>query len=75
MYKRQTEDYQVTLDRKVPVHIMYFTLWADRSGNLQDFGDVYEYDDKLKIALKISPPKANRKQIKAIDPNENGLGN
>jgi L,D-transpeptidase YcbB len=70
-----TEDYQVTLDRKVPVHIMYFTLWADRSGNLQEFSDVYEYDDKLKTALKIAPLKANHKQIKAIDPRENGLGN
>jgi murein L,D-transpeptidase YcbB/YkuD len=66
----------VTLDRKVPVHIMYFTLWADRSGNLQEFGDIYGYDDKLKVALKLqSPPKVNRKKPKTIDPDENGLGN
>jgi murein L,D-transpeptidase YcbB/YkuD len=71
-----TEDYQVTLDRKVPVHIMYFTLWADRTGNLQEFGDVYEYDEKLKVALRLqTPPKATRKQLKTIDPGENGLGN
>jgi murein L,D-transpeptidase YcbB/YkuD len=71
-----TEDYQVTLDRKVPVHIMYFTLWGDRSGNLKEFGDVYDYDDKLKLALKLqSPPKAIHKQPKTVDPGENGMGN
>jgi murein L,D-transpeptidase YcbB/YkuD len=71
-----TEDYQVTLDRKVPVHIMYFTLWGDRSGNLKEFGDVYDYDDKLKLALKLqSPPKTIHKQPKTVDPGENGMGN
>ena len=71
-----TEDYQVTLDRKVPVHIMYFTLWADRSGNLKEFGDVYDYDDKLKLALKLqSPAKSVHKQPKTVDPGENGMGN
>lgn len=70
-----TEDNQVTLERKVPVHIMYFTLWADRTGGLKEFGDIYDYDDKLKIALKLqSPPKPVAKP-KAIDPGENGLGN
>jgi L,D-transpeptidase YcbB len=70
-----TEDYQVTLDRKIPVHIMYFTLWADRSGTLQEFGDVYDYDDKLKVALKLqAAPKATRK-LQSVDPREDGLGN
>lgn len=70
-----TEDYQVSLDRKVPVHIMYFTLWADRTGGLQEYGDVYDYDEKLKLALKLQlPPKVSPKP-KAIDPRENGLGN
>jgi murein L,D-transpeptidase YcbB/YkuD len=70
-----TEDYQVTLDRKLPVHIMYFTLWADRSGRLQEFGDVYDYDDRLKVAMKLeAAPKPRRKQ-QEFEPRENGLGN
>lgn len=72
-----TEDYQVTLDRKLPVHIMYFTLWADRSGRLQEFGDIYDYDDRLKVAMKLdAAPKPRRKQQEQdFDPRENGLGN
>jgi murein L,D-transpeptidase YcbB/YkuD len=71
-----TEDYQVTLDRKVPVHIMYFTLWMDRSGGMKSFNDVYDYDDKLKVAMKLSAPaKVRRKAEPEFDPHENGLGN
>jgi L,D-transpeptidase YcbB len=73
-----TEDFQVTLDRKVPVHIMYFTLWMDRSGGMREFGDVYDYDDKLKVAMRLeSPAKAARRkpQQQNFDARENGLGN
>jgi murein L,D-transpeptidase YcbB/YkuD len=71
-----TEDYQVTLDRKLPVHIMYFTLWADKSGRLQEFGDIYDYDDRLKVAMRLEgAPKARRKTQEDFDPRENGLGN
>ncbi len=71
-----TEDYQVTLDRKVPVHIMYFTLWMDKQGGMRDFEDVYGYDDRLKVALKLeSPPKAQRKSRENFDAGEHGLGN
>jgi murein L,D-transpeptidase YcbB/YkuD len=71
-----TEDYQVTLDRKVPVHIMYFTLWMDRQGGMRDFGDVYDYDDRLKVALKLeSAPKVRTRRQQNFDAGENGLGN
>jgi murein L,D-transpeptidase YcbB/YkuD len=71
-----TEDYQVPLERKVPVHIMYFTLWADKSGRLQEFADVYSYDDQLKVAMKLeSPARAKKRQQDNFDAGENGLGN
>ena len=71
-----TEDYQVTLEHKVPVHIMYFTLWMDRQGGMRDFGDVYDYDDKLKVALKLElAPKVRSKHQKKFDAGEQGMGN
>jgi murein L,D-transpeptidase YcbB/YkuD len=70
-----TEDYQVTLARKLPVHIMYFTLWADRSGRLQEFGDIYDYDDRLKVAMALQTAPQPRRKLQDFDPKENGLGN
>lgn len=71
-----TEDFQVTLDRKVPVHVMYFTMWMDKQGGVRDLGDIYEYDAPLKAALKLSaPPKVRPKVQRDFDAGENGLGN
>jgi len=71
-----SEDNQITLDRKVPVHIMYFTLWVDKQGNFQQFNDVYDYDGPLKVALKLeSAPKARRSTQQNFDAGEQGLGN
>lgn len=71
-----TEDYQVTLEHKVPVHIMYFTLWADKQGGLRSFSDVYEYDDRIKTALKLEgAPKPRPKPQQKFDAGEHGLGN
>jgi murein L,D-transpeptidase YcbB/YkuD len=73
-----TEDFQVTLDRKVPVHIMYFTLWMDRNGGMREFTDVYDYNDKLKVALKLGGTAAVAKrkpQQQNYDAGEHGLGN
>jgi murein L,D-transpeptidase YcbB/YkuD len=71
-----TEDFQVTLDRKIPVHIMYFTLWMDKSGRLQEFVDIYDYDAPLKVAMKLEGSlKSKGKPKPDVDPRENGLGN
>ncbi len=42
---------QVQLKKKIPVHITYFTLWADKDGNLQSFGDVYGHDNRIYAAV------------------------
>lgn len=70
-----TEDYQVTLDRKLPVHIMYFTLWVDKQGQMQQLGDIYDYDSRLKVALKLEAAPKPRRQQQNFDPGENGFSN
>ncbi|HEX9979105.1 MAG TPA: L,D-transpeptidase family protein [Flavobacterium sp.] len=38
---------QYPLKRKIPVYIAYFTAWADETGNVAFFDDVYKRDDRL----------------------------
>lgn len=41
----------VTLDKKIPVHMVYFTAVVDDSGKVETFADVYGLDRKLAAAL------------------------
>ncbi len=44
----------VKLTRKIPVHMTYFTLWPDDSGNLTSRADFYNRDSALKRALSVT---------------------
>ncbi|MNR38856.1 murein L,D-transpeptidase [compost metagenome] len=37
----------VSLKKKVPVYIGYFTAWVDRKGELNFYKDVYQRDESL----------------------------
>ena len=41
----------VALERKFPVHMVYFTAVADEGGKVETFTDVYGLDRKLAVAL------------------------
>ena len=41
----------VLLERKVPVHLTYFTTVVDDTGNVTSFADIYGADKKLAMAL------------------------
>jgi murein L,D-transpeptidase YcbB/YkuD len=49
----------VKLDRKIPVHIAYFTAWVDERGGLHFQEDVYGYDKK-QLAGAAPAPKRER---------------
>lgn len=42
---------EVAIDKKVGVHITYFTAWVDDKGELQTVRDVYGHEQRLKLAL------------------------
>ncbi len=46
------ENNKVALDRRVPVHIMYFTAAVDDAGKLQMFRDVYGHENRVTLALQ-----------------------
>jgi L,D-transpeptidase YcbB len=37
---------------KIPVYVAYFTAWPDVSGKVEYFGDVYDRDQRLKLAME-----------------------
>jgi murein L,D-transpeptidase YcbB/YkuD len=41
----------VSLSRKVPVHVTYFTATVDEKGKIQSFDDIYGLDSKMASAL------------------------
>lgn len=48
------ENRPVKLSKKIPVHMTYFTLWPDDSGNLTSRADFYKRDSALKRALSVT---------------------
>lgn len=46
------ENNKVALDRKVPVHITYFTAAVDEHGKLETFKDIYGHENRVTLALK-----------------------
>lgn len=45
----------VSLDTRVPVHILYWTAWANEDGTIHFRRDLYGRDDRLATALFQSP--------------------
>ncbi|MFN3868954.1 MAG: murein L,D-transpeptidase [Hyphomicrobiaceae bacterium] len=45
------ENNNVTLEKNIPVHVVYFTAWVDDSGELQTRPDVYSHERRVRLAL------------------------
>ncbi|MFU8861016.1 MAG: L,D-transpeptidase family protein [Cyclonatronaceae bacterium] len=46
----------VTLPRSIPVHLLYWTAWAEQDGTIHFRNDVYQRDGKLLDALRSIRP-------------------
>jgi murein L,D-transpeptidase YcbB/YkuD len=64
----------VALERKIPVHMVYFTAVADDSGKIETFADSYGLDRKLSAALfgdatgfPQPPPEPPQRQSQEAD--------
>jgi L,D-transpeptidase YcbB len=45
------ENKQLPLERKIPVHVTYFTAWVDDDGTVSTKSDVYSHDRRTTLAL------------------------
>ncbi len=64
------EQKTITLDRPLPVHILYWTAWVEPDGTIQFRKDLYGHDARLEEALAKEPPvwidpQALRGEVKA----------
>lgn len=50
-----TSERSVPLHEKVPVHLQYWTAWADEDGTVHFRNDVYQRDEAVRWALAASP--------------------
>lgn len=54
---QQEEPEQVNLEKKLPVHLVYWTAWVDENGKLNFREDIYDHDQKQKNALELKEKK------------------
>jgi L,D-transpeptidase YcbB len=52
----------VTLERQIPIYILYFTAWSNGAGSLRFHPDIYERDQALEAerAAKLPPTRVMR---------------
>ncbi|MEQ1696978.1 MAG: L,D-transpeptidase family protein [Hyphomicrobiaceae bacterium] len=46
------EDNKVALDRKIPVHVTYFTAVPDETGKIRSYADIYGHEERIALALE-----------------------
>ena len=46
------ENTEVALDRPLPVHVTYFTIWVAEDGQVKTFADVYGHEQRIKLGLE-----------------------
>ncbi len=51
----QRENQHYSLKNKFPVHITYFTAWANPDGSINYYSDIYKHDEKVYAALHGLP--------------------
>ncbi len=68
-------DEHVKLEKKVPVHVSYFTAWVDAEGKLHGYRDIYGHDASVRVALKLDASKLIAARQEQFDAGERGLQN
>ena len=43
---------EIVVERKIPMHLVYFTAWVDDAGRVRMFGDIYGHERRITLALE-----------------------
>ena len=64
---------EVVIEKRIPIHLTYFTAWVDASGKLKTFSDVYGHEKRITQALDGDWAKIakGRDHLAAPQPNFN----
>lgn len=52
LIKGGPQNNEIALQRKIPVHVTYFTTWVDESGKLGSAKDFYGHEGRISMALE-----------------------
>lgn len=52
LIKGGPQNNEIALTRKIPVHVTYFTAWADDTGKVQASKDFYGHEERVALALE-----------------------
>ena len=52
------EDRSVALPEPMPIHLLYWTAWADPDGTIEFLRDIHDRDAPLFTALRTPPPRS-----------------
>ena len=70
---QSSRDNVIVIDKKIPMHLVYFTAWVDDDGKLRTFGDIYGHERRISLALdgawdKIDIGRNHLAPVEASDP-------
>jgi len=70
---QSSRDNVIVIDKKIPMHLVYFTAWVDDDGKLRTFGDIYGHEKRISLALdgawdKIDIGRNHLAPVEATDP-------
>jgi murein L,D-transpeptidase YcbB/YkuD len=65
---------EIVIDHKIPVHLVYFTVWVGDDGRLQTYRDIYGHEKRITQALqgKWSEIDVGRDHLAPVEPVEPG---
>ncbi|MBL8564923.1 MAG: L,D-transpeptidase family protein [Hyphomicrobiaceae bacterium] len=53
-------DNEIDMEKRIPVHLAYFTAWVDDAGKVDTFGDIYGHEKRVTQALDGEWSKINK---------------
>jgi len=64
---------EIIIEKKIPMHLVYFTAWVDENGKLKTFNDIYGHEKRIAQALagdwdKIDIGRNHLDPVAASDP-------
>jgi murein L,D-transpeptidase YcbB/YkuD len=64
---------EIVIDRKIPVHLVYFTAWVDDDGNVRSYRDIYGHEKRITQALdgkwdEIDVGRDHLAPVEAVEP-------
>ena len=65
----------IVIEKKIPMHLVYFTAWVGDDGKLRTFGDIYGHEKRISLALEgkwdqIDIGRDHLAPVEASDPSD-----